>query len=245
MRRILIITFISFLATASAQSQFYKGFGFKGGVSIANQVSEYNNLAPTTISFTNNSGNVYWYYYKIGFTAGIFKEINITQKLKSQIGINYSRKGYSQKIYANIESSKYYYFHNNLDFITAELYGKYNLLNSKINPYILAGVRMDFFISQKSFYRTPDGDEDSNNSTFITNNKIFGTSLGLGLEFPVTNLYTMFLECTYNPDISFITNVDNHYYYHSYYNGYEYNSESHWNYKLRGQSFDIRTGIKF
>jgi hypothetical protein len=104
---------------------------------------------------------------------------------------------------------------------------------------------MDFFISQKSFYRTPDGDEDSNNSTFITNNKIFGTSLGLGLEFPVTNLYTMFLECTYNPDISFITNVDNHYYYHSYYNGYEYNSESHWNYKLRGQSFDIRTGIKF
>ena len=96
---------------------------------------------------------------------------------------------------------------------------------------------MDFFISQKSFYRTPDGDEDSYNSTIITNNKIFGASLGLGLEFQVTNLYTMFLECTYNPDISFITNVD--YHYNNISDGYSYN------YKYRGQSFDIRTGIKF
>jgi hypothetical protein len=242
---IIILTVTLTLAAATVNAQFYKGFGFKAGVSIANQMSEYNNLSSPSLSFTNNSDNVYWHDYKAGFTAGIFKEVNIAQNIKTQIGINYSRKGYLQKIYTNFESSQYYYFHHNLDFITAELYGKYNFLNSKINPYILAGLRMDFYLTKNSFYRTPNGDEDSKYGTEITNYNILGASLGLGIDFPASKLLTVFLECTFNPDLIYISNVDIYYRTYYYYNGYENMSESHYNNRSRNQSFDIRTGIKF
>lgn len=243
MKKLIIIIAITLLAASSLNAQLYKGFGFKAGVSIANQMSEYSNLSPQSLSFTNTSSNVYWEQYKVGFTAGIFKEINIAQNIKTQIGINYSRKGYLQKFY--VSNSDYYYFHHNLDFITAELYGKYNFLNSKINPYILAGLRLDFYLSQNSFHRTPTGDEDSKYGTEITNYNILGASIGLGIDFPASKLLTVFLECTFNPDLIYISNINTHYRTYSYYNGYEYVSESKWNRRYKNHSFDIRTGIKF
>lgn len=245
MKKLIIIIVITLITAASANAQLYKGFGFKAGVSIANQMSETRNYTSTFPGFIGNTDNVYWEQYKVGFTAGIFKEINITQNFKTQLGINYSRKGYLYKVYTSNEFTDYYYFHYNLDFITTELYGKYNFLNSKINPYILAGLRMDFYLSQNSFYRTPNGDEDSKNGTEITNYNILGASLGLGIDFPASKLLTVFLECTYNPDLIYISNINIHNRTYSYYNGYESVSESQWNTRSRNQSFDIRTGIKF
>lgn len=247
MKKLIILIAISLIVAVSANAQLYKGFGFKAGVTIANQVSEYNRLPPLTLSFITGN-NVYWHNYKVGFTAGIFREINITQNFKTQIGINYSRKGFLQSV-KDVDENRnliyYYYEHHNLDFITTELYGKYNFLNSKINPYILAGLRMDFYLSQNSFYRTPNGDEDSQNGTEITNYNILGASLGLGIDYPASKLLTVFLECTFNPDLIYISNINNHYRSYYNYNGVEYVSVYQTNTRSKNQSFDIRTGIKF
>lgn len=219
MKRILIIVFLTFLEAASVQGQIYNGFGIKAGTSIANQC---------LVDYDSN-----WEYYKVGFTAGIFKDISIIQNLKLQVGINYSRKGHLKKLFEvnsnHIPTGYTYYYHLNYDFITAEFYGKYNFLESRINPYILAGLRLDFFLSSHSFYRSRGVDIDVPHFDNITNNKIFGASLGAGIEYQVSRLFSVFLEGTYNPDFTYISDFS------------EYLNP----YKIRGQSFDIRTGIKF
>lgn len=217
MKKLIIVIAITLIAAVSANAQLYKGFGIKAGTSIANQTFTYNGEAE---DFTE---------YKFGFTAGIFKEFHIIQNLKTQIGINYSRKGSLLEVietdeFGNITGKGY--IHENFDFITAELYAKYNLLKSSINPYIIAGLRLDFYLSQHSFYRNSNGKEIEDNGIPVTNNKILAASLGAGLEYQASKLFSLFLEGTYNPDFTNIVNNEN-------------------NFQLRGRSFDIRTGIKF
>ncbi len=204
------------MAAASANAQFYKGFGIKAGTSIASQ------------TYTINDKRFDDTTYKFGFTAGIFKEFHIIQNLKAQVGINYSRKGSLLEVietdeFGNITGKGN--VHENFDFITAELYAKYNFLKSRINPYILAGLRLDFYLSQHSFYRGSNGIESEHEIGIpVTNNKIFGASLGAGVEYQASKLFSLFLEGTYNPDFTDL-----------------YNGGS----TIRGHSFDIRTGIKF
>lgn len=217
MGKLIIVIAITLMAAASANAQFYKGFGIKAGTSIASQTFTYSGEAA---DFSK---------YKFGFTAGIFKEITLIPNLKTQIGINYSRKGLLIELietdeFGNLTGNKGY-GHLNYDFITAELYGKYNFINSKINPYILAGLRIDFYLSQHNFFRGSNGNDiEDQNGTPVTNNKIFGASLGAGVEYQASKLFSLFLEGTYNPDFTDI-----------------YNGGS----TIRGRSFDIRTGIKF
>jgi opacity protein-like surface antigen len=217
MNKLIIVIVITLVTVSTAYSQFYKGFGIKAGTSIANQTV-------TSSDIEDNTNK-----YKFGFTAGIFKEIHIIQNLKAQVGINYSRKGSLIEVietdeFGNLTGNKGY-VHYNFDFITAELYGKYNFIKSKINPYILAGLRLDFYLSQHSFYRGSDGTEYEDEIGIpVTNNKIFGATLGAGVDYQVSKQFSLFLEGTYNPDFTDI-----------------YNGGS----AIRGRSFDIRTGIIF
>ncbi len=216
MKKLIIVIAITLITAATANAQLYKGFGIKAGTTIASQ------------TFTINGKRFDDSTYKYGFTAGIFKEFHVIQNLKAQIGINYARKGSLLEVIETDESGNIIgkgNIHENFDFITAELYAKYNFLKSKINPYILAGLRIDFYLSQHSFYRSSNGNETENEVGIpVTNNKIFGASLGAGLEYQASKLFSLFLEGTYNPDFTDI------------YNGGSI---------IRGRSFDIRTGIKF
>ena len=208
------------MAAASARAQFYKGLGIKAGTSIANHTFTYNGEA---FDFPK---------YKFGITAGIFKEFQVIQNLKAQVGINYTRKGSNWEIqttnaYGDLTEIKTDPLH--IDFITTELYAKYEILNGRIKPYALAGLRVDFFLSQKQT-STYGGYTTEYPGIIPTNNKIFGASLGAGLEYQISKLYSVFIEGTYNPDITYITNDMDY-----------YGNEQ----KIRGRSFDIRTGIKF
>lgn len=220
MKKLIIIIAITLIAAVSANAQLYKGFGVKAGTTIANQ------------TVTVNDKRIDDTTYKFGFTAGIFKELQIIQNLKAQIGINYARKGSLLEVIETDEFGNYIgkgYVHENFDFITAELYAKYNFLKSRINPYILAGLRLDFYLSQHNFYRRSDGTESEvSNGIPVTNNKLFGASLGAGVEYQASKLFSLFLEGTYNPDFTYITN-----------------ESTYGEVKIRGRSFDIRTGIKF
>ncbi len=228
MKRIIIVIVITLIAAASANAQLYKGFGIKAGTSIANQDIDFN---PGGFIFVSGIGH---YQYKYGLTIGIFKEIHVIENLNAQFGVNYSQKGsiieYDEYNYNYSEKTgNTYSIHNNLDFITAEVYAKYTSSNSLLNPYVLAGLRMDFFLSQHIFTRKGGENTDEQYSQEITNNKILGATIGAGIEFQAHKLFTVFLEGTYNPDFTYLTdkiimNTD---------------------YKIRGHSFDIRTGIKF
>jgi opacity protein-like surface antigen len=224
------------IAAASANAQFYKGFGIKAGTSIANQDKDFD---PSNIVFAY-TGVIKDYRYKTGLTIGIFKEIQIIENLNTQIGINYSQKGTIVEFdeydvnYVNKTGNKNY-IHKNFDFITAEIYAKYSSTNPFLRPYILAGLRLDFFLSQNIYTTKTGGDTTIPYSQEITNNKIFGASIGAGLEYQPSKLFTIFIEGTFNPDFTFLTDTK-----------FIPNSSFFQNeLKIRGRSFDIRTGIKF
>jgi len=215
------------MAAISANAQFYKGFGIKAGTSIANQ---YTSFPDNSTRIGQESDYNEYNKYKFGFTIGVFKEMTIIHNLKAQIGINYARKGYLEKFvttdgFGNLIENPWY-FHFNYDFITTELYAKYDFLSGRIRPYVLAGLRLDFYLSRHEFLRKNGTDIDINTFDPVTNNKIFGASIGAGVDYYVSRLFSVFLEGTYNPDFTNIKEYQN-------------------SYSIRGQSFDIRTGIKF
>jgi hypothetical protein len=218
MKKTIVVLFLAFLFSNLSNAQIYKGFGVKVGTSIANQETE------VFGSFLR---------YKFGFTAGIFKETPIFEKLNLIVGINYTQKGALEPMYVTSEEGQYIetkYFHRTVNMATLELLTKYEGNKEKLSPYILAGLRMDIFISAKNTY---DGNEllRSEYSYPINNNKTFGGVIGMGLDFRPTKSLTAFIEGTYNPDFTLL--------------GERYINKSNDSWKIRNYSFDIRTGIKF
>ncbi|MFA5405115.1 MAG: porin family protein [Ignavibacteria bacterium] len=217
MKKLIFVFSLIFLFSSLSNAQIYKGFGVKIGTSIANQ-------------YYRGFGEAL--SYKFGFTGGVFKEIHLFEKLNIVAGINYSQKGALEDWTKTSETGQYLgtdYFHRTVNMMSVELLAKYDGNTGYLSPYILAGVRMDIFISSNnvlngekltpSFYSYP-----------INNNKIFGGSIGLGLDFKPSKLLNLFIEGTYNPDF---TNLG------------ERTLPDGYIWKINNYSFDIRTGIKF
>lgn len=213
----MLFSFLLFSTLSNAQ--IYKGLGIKLGTSIANQ-----RLSMGTLW----GGSV----HKYGLTFGIFKVTHLFEKLNLVTGINYSQKGANDEIFymddfghnKGIQTLK-----KEANFITLEILGKYGGGADKLSPYILAGARMDIFISGKNtfdidptflkYYQYP-----------VSNNKTFGGTIGFGLDYKPSKFLTLFIEGTYNPDLTNLGEKETNY-------GY--------NYTVKNYSFDIRTGIKF
>jgi opacity protein-like surface antigen len=218
MNRLITIIVIILIAASSANAQFYKGFGFKAGTSIAKQIVS-NPTAYISVNETHDINNDI--QYKFGLTFGIFKEFEIAHNFNSHIAVNYVRKGAITKDEFNNTVS---YLHDNIDFLSAELTGKYRILDSKFSPYTLLGLRVDFFLSQDVFSKEANGNEIDFGSSSNTKKTVFGATVGAGVEYKASKQYSIFLETTFNPDLTDI------------YNDYQ---------QVHGQSFDIRTGIIF
>ena len=214
----IILVAILILATSSVSySQFYKGFGIKGGVTYSNQ----------SLTFTDPAIDIKA-NYKYGFTAGIFKEINVFKNLQSQFEINYIRKGYLMEITNTNEFGEYIgynYYHDNLNFLSLEANLKYDFPMTNIKPYLLGGLRLDIYSSQESFNRKINGTDTDMPGIPVQNNKIFGATLGAGCELPITKLFSTFLEIKYSPDFTNLFQNDFITY--------------------RGYSIELQTGIKF
>lgn len=206
------------MATASTNAQFYKGFGIKAGTSIAKQIVS----SPTAYISVNETHDINNdIQYKFGLTFGIFKEFEIAHNFNTQIAVNYVRKGAITKDEFNSTVS---YLHDNIDFLSTEITGKYKILDSKLSPYAILGLRLDFFLSQDVFSREANGNEIDFGSSSNIKNTVFGATLGTGVEYKASKQYSLFLEATFNPDFTDI------------YNDFQ---------QVHGQSFDIRTGIVF
>jgi hypothetical protein len=218
MKKTIVVLFLVFLYSNLSNAQIYKGFGVKVGTSIASQI----------LSQGAWGGTV----YKYGFTGGIFRETHLIEKLSLVTGINYSQKGAIEE-FSTTNSSGYYSgerdFKREANFVTVEVLAKYGGSVDKLSPYILAGARMDVFTSGKNTY-----DENYFFLQYypypVSNNKTFGGTIGLGLDYKPSKLLTLFIESTYNPDLTYFGENETPY-------GYSYKSKNY--------SFDIRTGIKF
>jgi hypothetical protein len=217
MKKTIVVLFLIFLLSSLSDAQIYKGFGVKLGTSMANQVQ-----SPFGLRVKN----------KFGFTCGLFKEFRLIEKLNVVAGINYAQKGTLEE-FENTNEYGYYigtdYIHRNINFATIELIAKYDGNTSNYYPYILAGLRMDIFISSKN---TLNGNEINYSSYYysINNNKTFGGVIGLGFDYKPSKLFALFIEGLYNPDF---TNLG------------EKTDPYGFTFYTKGNSFDIRTGIKF
>lgn len=218
MKRIIVVLVLVFLISNLSNAQFYKGFGLKAGTSIANQETEL---------FGSH------FRYKFGITAGVFKETAIIENLNLIVGINFTQKGALEPFYITSETGQYIetkYFHRTVNMASLELLTKYGGNKEKLSPYILAGLRMDIFISAKN---TMDGNELTRSfySYPINNNKTFGGVIGMGLEFKPVKSLTTFIEGTYNPDFTLL--------------GERLLNTYNDSWKIKNYSFEIKTGIKF
>jgi hypothetical protein len=217
MKKLLIVVFITLFIPFLASAQIYKGFGVKIGTSVANIQSNYFYL-------TTN--------YKIGLSCGVFKETKIFDELSFVVGVNYAQKGFRLEILEMDEFGKYLgisYEHQNINFLNAELNLKYGDNNEKFSSYFFAGLRADFLISHNVTYKGNDLPYDL---ISFDKSKSFGGIFGVGISFKPSKLYSVFIEGAYSPDF---TNLIER---HDIYN-------SNYDYWVRGNSFDIRAGIKF
>ena len=219
MKKTIVVLFLIFLFSNLSNAQIYKGFGVKLGTSIANQTS---NLFSSDL------------YYKFGFTGGVFKESHIFEKLNIVTGINYVQKGALDPFIRTSETGQYLgtdYIHRNINYVSLEVLAKYDGNTSIISPYILAGVRMDIFVSAKNVLNGEELPLTAYNYP-INNNRIFGGTIGMGIDYRFSKKYSVFIESTYNPDFSFNKMSESLLYVGN-------------DWEVKNYSFDIRTGIKF
>jgi hypothetical protein len=217
MKKTIVVLILIFLFSSASNAQIYKGFGVKLGTSIANQSS---NLFSSDLK------------YKFGFTGGVFKESHIFDKLNVVTGINYVQKGALEPLIK--ETCQYLgtdYIHRIVNLVSLEILAKYDGNTAQLSPYILAGLRMDIFVSAKNIL---NGKEltPSEYSYPINNNRIFGGTIGMGIDFRPSKMYSVFIESTYNPDFNFSKMGESLLYLNN-------------TWEIKNYSFDIRTGIKF
>jgi hypothetical protein len=225
MKKTIVVFFLILFISSSSIAQIYKDFGIKLGTSIANQIS--------SNAFFGGGG----LRYKYGFTGGIFRETHIYEKLNIITGINYVQKGASDEFFVETNETGNYigsdYAYRKLDFVSFELLCKYGGSSDKFSPYIIAGLRMDIFISGKKTFDILNKSMDSMLTSFydfpLNNNKTFGGTFGLGLDYKPSKLLTIFVEGTFNPDFTSLGKYIRY--------GYEHYTKNY--------SFDIRTGIRF
>jgi hypothetical protein len=225
MKRTIVVLVLFLLFSITSNAQIYKGLGIKLGTSVANQIDK---------AFSSGSLN-----YEYGFSGGIFKEIHLYEKLNIVAEINYTQKGAYDEFYKEMNEYGNYtgsdYVHRKLNFASFGLLCKYGGNADKFSPYILAGLRMDIFISgEKKFeFFNKDKSIDSLLTSWydfpLNNNKTFGATIGLGLDYKPSKSLTVFVEGTFNPDFSYLGKYLKF--------GYEYSTKNY--------SFDLRTGIKF
>jgi opacity protein-like surface antigen len=218
MKRTIVVLFLVFLFSNLSNAQIYKGFGVKVGTSMTNQVV-------TTGLFGG-------FDYKYGFTAGILRETPLFEKLRLVTGVNYVQKGAKEGFITTDDYGKYTgtnYFTMHSNFLSLEVLAKYSGGADKVSPYVIAGGRMDVFVSGKT-----EWDVKSNiigdMPYLVSTNKTFGATIGAGLDIKPSKLITLFVEGSYNPDL---TNLGER--------------ENTWGpkYTIKNYTFELKTGIRF
>ncbi len=194
MRQLLttILTFI--LITSSARTMPLRQWGFKAGYTGATQVWE-------VVWFPEwiNTENTTW---RSGFHFGIYTEWFDYRNFSLVAGLNFEQKGMDYKFIGitgdpETLTSLYHY-------ISVPVLVKYSVETRYLNPYVLAGPRMDISVPDNQYVH----DDDPWRVKPRFRNPLFGLSVGAGVERPLSGSRNILVEFVYNYDPSWMCDVD-------------------------------------
>jgi hypothetical protein len=166
------------------KAQFLNGFGINGGLTMAKHLWKVNDKNTDPPAFYANDGQ----NWKYGFNAAVFLEFFHSDFVRWQSEIQYNQKG-------GVEVAKW---DNNKKFSTStphlcwNNYLKFRYELYAGTPYILAGVRLEYMLSQKSAALPVIGNF---NKFEIT------PAIGAGWEFVTYGNIKPFIEVIYNPTL--------------------------------------------
>ncbi len=187
--KIIFIFFILFLPFFNCYAQF--DYGFKTGLTIANQNWKYGDIS-TSDTYDN----------RYGFNFGIFVEYQYLDYLSFLSDIYYSQRGMVSNMEVTYVANnpngyidKKISWDNRLDFIGLLLSTKLKLKTKALIPYAIAGFKYEYLINKKivDFYQTEYKNYKDN---------ILGLIFGIGTEFTRLVSVPIIIEGIYHYDIN-------------------------------------------
>jgi hypothetical protein len=185
--KLLIMTCAIALAAPESQAQFIRGFGLKAGAVSATQTWEYgnSNQLPT---------DPRW-----GFDAGIFVEALNDPFLSLLAELHYVQRGFTITLPVTTEAQpdgtgEEITFKPRVDYISLPVFAKVRFDTGIITPYVFAGPRVDFLLTN-----TDDGFAlvlDEFKKTDIS------VSIGIGAEVPLSFVSHLLAEFRYSPSLN-------------------------------------------
>lgn len=203
MKNTLAALLVLIFSVSLINSQVFTGFGIKGGPLLANTKFNYKYS-----DFDLDSKNL------LGFNASVFGELNLADNINLLIDGGYEQRGYALEVIKTDEFGNEigrYDVRNRTNYISAGVTGKFLYKGRAVTPYLIAGVKSDFFLSYK--VSTTDNSDliwnGSTNSVLEKYKKInYSVNIGIGLQFEKLFPYRTFAEFVFAPPVNSSYNSD-------------------------------------
>lgn len=166
MKKILFSVLVFFISQ-STYSQIIDSFGLKIGYSYSNIDYKLNNLP---FDFESD--------YKPGFVFSIYGKKTLSKNIEFISEIGYSQKGFREEFFRSDESGLIIgmtTFNNSFDYLTLQVYPRLIINLGLIEPYILAGPKLDILLSSDFEFHLFD------HSEYMTKSQI-GLVYGFGAK---------------------------------------------------------------
>ncbi len=193
--KFLSVLSVLFMFQIISYSQFFSGFGIKGGVTLSNQKHEYK-------KFDYKPG----LKYIVGFNGSLFAEFLRSNHFSAVIESGFEQRGYTlvytttNEFGVPLQDNKVF---ERTNYITTGLLLKIKAPSNKISPYLIIGPKLDFFLG----YSVKPEDESTTLYGFDYPldefKKVnYSLNLGAGMEFSKLFPFKTFVELNYSPPIN-------------------------------------------
>ena len=192
MKRIILKTTffgIFLLISRIVSAQFIDNYGLRIGVGISNQYWEYK-----YDMFSNLSG---WKENRLGPIIYLNAEKKIIKYLSIRTEFGYNQKGFKDEIYyINSTLEDNVILHN----LSLNIGGKFTPIDTKLKPYIILGLRVDYLLDYKDFEVDENGEKYRIYHSILDDYKRFVLSglIGIGLVYHEL----VYLDIEFNPAIT-------------------------------------------
>jgi hypothetical protein len=190
----ITLTLFAFIICLISNAQLIDNYGIKIGAGLSNQYWKYES------TFSDLSGLK---KSKTGFIGQVYAEKKLGKYISLKPAIGYIQKGYADDIKFLTESGEELATLKNkvvLHDLSLDLLFTISPIQKSLKPYIILGVRTDYFIDYRSVFVSLAGENQVViNPLFDDFNKItYGGLIGIGLS----NNDLSSIEFEYNPSFS-------------------------------------------
>jgi hypothetical protein len=196
--RIVILTTIIVALSNIANSQIIDAYGVRVGAGLSDQYWDYKKFSELSD----------WKDDKLAVAVYLNAEKHLNKYFSLRPEIGYIQKGFAEDIkLTNNEGEELRTVSDNLNLhnLSFNLALKIRAFNTKIKPYLIAGLRLDYLVSYKNFRIEVQGKKYGIYKDILNDFNKFSLSglVGIGCEFDEL----MYLDFEINPAIT--KNLDN------------------------------------